>query len=80
MAIQSERVAVTLLSKIKDRTALVGVLGLGYVGLPVPVEEGRGSMGRGGGGERMVGLGGGSVGRVGAGVGGAEGVRGGGVG
>ncbi|MSR51694.1 MAG: nucleotide sugar dehydrogenase [Gemmataceae bacterium] len=29
----------TLLTKIKDRTAIVGVIGLGYVGLPFSVEQ-----------------------------------------
>jgi len=29
----------TLSEKIKDRTAIVGVVGLGYVGLPFAVEK-----------------------------------------
>ncbi|MEN3336240.1 MAG: hypothetical protein V7641_5605, partial [Blastocatellia bacterium] len=33
-----------LLKKISERRAIVGVIGLGYVGLPLAVEFGRGGL------------------------------------
>jgi UDP-N-acetyl-D-glucosamine dehydrogenase len=36
---EKPQVLLTLSEKIKDRTAIVGVVGLGYVGLPFAVEK-----------------------------------------